>query len=208
MRRLLAVAVLFLAGSIGDAQAAVITFEDLALPPGTQLITTDVSSGGFVFDTLLDHSHLDNGTWAVGNGSTYLVIDASGAANNVTFSPLGGGPFTLSAIDLSKANTFSTTSAASVEVTGHLLGGGTVSTTFALTPGFTFSTFLFDSSWTNLSSVVLNGIGSACCGPVPGNYFALDNVVVDTTAVPEPGALTLLGLGSAYLIARRRASHR
>ena len=207
MRRLLAVAILVVAGSIGNAQAAVITFEDVAVAPGTQLNVTDVISGGFLFNTLLDHGHLDNGIWASGNGTTYMVIDAFGAANNVTFSPLGGGPFALSGIDLSKANTFSTTSATSVEVTGHLLGGGTVSTTFAL-PGFTFSTFLFDSSWTNLSSVVLYGIGSACCGSVPGNYFALDNVVVDTTAVPEPGALTLLGLGSAYLIARRRASHR
>lgn len=57
----------------------------------------------------------------------------------------------------------------------------------------------FDSDWQNLASVTLLGIGD----PAGGNYWALDNIVVDT-AVPEPGTLTLLGLGSACLIRRRR----
>lgn len=203
MKRLMVVAALVIAGSIVNAQAAVITFEDLPLDPvGTA--GGDRISGGFFFDTLLDHSHIDDGTsWGADNGTTIMVIDAFGAANNVTFSPLGGGPFTLTGIDLSKANTFSTTSAQNVEVIGNLVGGGTVGTLLALTPDFQFATFVFDSSWTNLSSVVLNGIGATCCGPVPGNYYAVDNIVVGT-AVPEPAVLSLLALGSGYLIRRRR----
>lgn len=109
-------------------------------------------------------------------------------------------------IDLSKANTFEATSAQGVEITGNLWGGGTVSTTLGLS-GFAFTTFAFDSSWNNPSSVVLNGIGSACCGPVPGNYYAVDNIVV-TVAAPEPGTFSLLGLGSAYVVGRRRRSRR
>jgi hypothetical protein len=208
MKRLLAVAVLVLAGTIGNAHAAVITFEDLPVDaPGTA--GGDRISGGFLFDTLLDHSHLDDGTfWGTSNGTTIMVIDAFGAPNNVTFSPIGGGSFSVTAIDLSKANTFSTTSAESVQVTGNLAGGGTVSTTFALAPDFNFATFAFDSSFTNLLSVVLSGSGSSCCGQQPGNYFAIDNIVVETAAVPEPAALTLFALGSAYLIARRRRNHR
>ena len=206
MKRLVAVGLLVLAGSIGSAQAAVITFEDVALdPPGT--FGGDRISGGFFFDSLIDHSHIDDGTdWGANNGTTIMVIDAFGGPNRVTFSPLGGGPFALTGIDLSRANTFSTTSATSVEFTGHLAGGGTVSTTFALPAGFSFTTFTFDASWTNLLSVVMNGVGSTCCGPTPGNYFGIDNIVVET--VPEPGVLTLFGLGSAYLIARRRRIRR
>lgn len=117
-----------------------ITFEDLPLDPaGTS--GGDRISGGFLFDTLLDHSHLDDGTtWGANNGTRILVIDAfGGAANNVTVSPIGGGSFALTQIDLSKANTFSTTSAQRVEITGNLSGGGTVFRTIALSD-FTFAT--------------------------------------------------------------------
>jgi len=49
--------------------------------------------------------------------------------------------------------------------------------------------------------VVLQGTGGD-----PGNYLGIDTIVVDT--VPEPGTLTLLGLGSAYLVRRRRRHSR
>ena len=94
-------------------------------------------------------------------------------------------------------------------MTGNLFGGGTIFTILALdnnlvngVPGNYFQTFAFDAGWGNLSSVKLSGVGALGCG----NYYAIDNVVVSAAAaaVPEPGTLTLLGLGSAYLIRRRR----
>ena len=42
---------------------------------------------------------------------------------------------------------------------------------------------------------------------VGSNYYAIDNVVVGA-AVPEPGTLSLFGLGCAYLSGRRRRNHR
>jgi hypothetical protein len=50
--------------------------------------------------------------------------------------------------------------------------------------------------------VILKGIGSASSE----DNFAIDNVVVDVAdvPVPEPGTLSLLGLGSAYVFGRRR----
>jgi hypothetical protein len=104
-----------------------------------------------------------------------------------------------------------------ITVTGNKVGGTTVSATLFLDGIFDgpggqpdFQTFAFGPEWANLVSVVLLGTGGT--SPFPGlsplNYFAIDNVVVDTAAVPEPGTLTLLGLGSAYLIRRRRRNRR
>ena len=207
MRRLLVLVALILAGSISNAQAAVITFEDLPVdPPGT--FDGDRISGGFLFDSPGNHTHIDDGTsWGTSNGTKILVLDF-GNPIDITFSPIGGGAFALAAIDLSKANTFNTTSATNVGILGNLVGGGTVSTSVALNPNFVFTTFTFDSSWTNLASVVLDAFGSTCCGDLPGNYFAVDNIVVGAATVPEPGMLSLLGLGTAYVLGRRRRSRR
>jgi hypothetical protein len=92
-------------GSIGSAQAAVITFEDLPVdPPGT--FDGDRISGGFFFDSPTNHTHVDDGTnWGADNGTTIMVIDAFGADNDIIFSQIGGGPFALTGIDLSRANT-------------------------------------------------------------------------------------------------------
>jgi hypothetical protein len=64
-----------------------------------------------------------------------------------------------------------------------------------------FQTFVLGPEFGNLASFRLTG-GGALAGR-GGNYYAIDNVVVDA-AVPEPATLSLLGLGSAYLVARRR----
>ena len=222
MKRILALAALILAGSIGSAQAATITFEDLTLDTGGA--GGDRTSGGFFFDTALDHSHIDNGTWGTSNGTQFMMIDnvavnPNGINNATTFSPTVGAPFTLTSIDISEAGGIGSisTTARQIEVTGNLFGGGTVSTLLNLDLNFIdgvtanyFQIFTFDPTWMNLSSVSLNGIGGQCCGPIPGNYFAIDNIVVDVAAtqVPEPGTLSLLGLGSAYLFGRRRRNRR
>ena len=234
MRRLFVVA-LVLAAGVRSAQATTVTFEDLALDSfGTG---GDRTSGGFFFDTALNHSHIDNGTggWNTSDGTQFMMIDnvavnPNGINNTTTFSPIGGGPFTLSSINISEAGGGGTaltggagccsTYAHQVRVTGNLLGGGTVFRLLTLDyngttiPTFGFETFTFNSSWENLSSVVLEGIGADCCGQTDaskGNYFAIDNVVVNAvavSAVPEPGTLTLLGLGSGYLIRRRQRDRR
>ncbi len=217
MRRLLALAALLVVGSIGNAQAATITFEDLAIDDGP-VVGGDRTSGGFFFDTATEHLHIVQAaaSWGTGNGTNFMLVDDVGgthppATNPITFSPTLGGPFALLSIDISEASQVISYSR-QIEVTGNVFGGGTVFTVLDLddnfvdsTPANYFQTFTFDPTWGNLSSVILQGINSQ---PLNGNYYAIDNIVVDTTAVPEPGTLSLLGLGSAYLIRRRRRNCR
>jgi len=211
MRRLLALGVLVLAGSVGTAQAAtIVTFDDLP-SDGAGSIPGIRVSGGFVF-TPATHSHViqspDPGD--ASNGTQYLSLDDVFGLDPVTFSPQGGGAFALSAFDIGEwSNTGAPNGvfAGQITVLGTLVGGGTLFTTLTVDgvkPAF--QTFTFDGTWTNLSSVTLKGIN----GNGLANSFGLDNVVVDVAAspVPEPGTLSLLGVGSAYVFGRRRRNRR
>ena len=209
MRRILALVVLVLAGNLGNAQATTITFEDHAVGSGVaQPLIGDPTSGGFLFDMLSNVYQFANNSAHVDNGSTYLVTE--GTPSQVTFSQIGGAPFALTSFDYAEWQEAGT--ARTITVTGNQVGGTTVSTTLTLDGIFDgpggqpdFQTAAFGPQWANLVSVVLLGTG-ATFGNL--NYFAMDNIVVGTAAVPEPGTLTLLGLGSAYLIRRRRRNCR
>ena len=210
MRRSIAIGVLVLAGSIGSAQAATINFEDVAVASGTEVFNSvDVISGGFLFDAL-NHSHTANRVWGTDNGGTHLVLDDFLGLNPLTISQVGGAPFALTSLDISDAHSqFGT--ARQVEVIGNLFGGGTVSRLLALNVnivdgvyGDYFETVMFDAAWGNLSSIVLNGLG----GSGVADFYAIDDIVVGpSAAVPEPGTLSLLGLGSVCLYRRRREKH-
>ena len=214
MRRLLALGVLVLLGSVGNAQATTITFEDHAVASGTaQPLNGDLTSGGFFFDMLSNFYQIANNSALVDNGGTYVVTE--GTPSQTTFSQIGGAPFALTSIDYAEWQgdiPGFVPYAQSITVTGNQVGGTTVSATLFVDGIFDgpggqqdFQTFTFDATWVNLSNVVLLGTG-ATFGNL--NYFAIDNIVVDTAAVPEPGTLTLLGLGSAYLIRRPRRNCR
>jgi len=212
MRRLLTFGALVFAASVGTAQATTITFEDHAVPSGTQTtcfsgIGCDLTSGGFFFDTLANHYHLANNTNLNGanvdDGSTYFVTDAD--PSQTTFSQVGDAAFALISIDY--AEWVGTNSARKITATGFRVGGTIVSADLFLDGIFDgqggaadFQTFNFDSTWTNLLSVKLVG-SNALTGTL--NYFAIDNLVV-SDAVPEPATLTLVGFGCAYMIRRRR----
>src|SRR4051794_13705752 len=75
MRRFLAIGVLVLVGSVGNAQATTITFEDLAIDDGA-VTGGDRTSGGFFFDSATNHSHIVEAatSWGTGNGTHFMLI--------------------------------------------------------------------------------------------------------------------------------------
>ena len=122
MKRLLGLGVLALAGSIGSAQAAVITFEDIAVGVGVDSFhagASDPVSGGFLFDAS-NHSHIANAAWATDNGGTYLVVDDVLGPDVLTISPQAGGAFALTSIDISEAHFSTSIFARQVQVVGNL----------------------------------------------------------------------------------------
>lgn len=183
-----------------DAQlpAATIDFEDLAVPPRTNLWAEDVTSRGFFFDSFQDHVHLDRDNFRVSNGTTYLATDDVPGFNPLTMSVAGGGTFTLSQLDMGEWWNENAT-ARTVTVTGNFAAGGSIVRTITLDLVFDgafgandFQTFTFN--WTNLTSLVFKGNGSLQAGE---NHFTLDNIVT-TNVVPEPANLLLLFVAAFY----------
>jgi hypothetical protein len=118
------------------------------------------------------------------NGTTRLV--ASGDQSNthayVDIAQIGGAPFSLSSFD---GATMFPGFRGRIEVIGSLDGGGTVNAFFDLTD--TFSPFVLPGSFVNLDSVRVFDTFSAGFRAGPGS-FSVDNLVVNTAAVPEPQA--------------------
>lgn len=197
---------LALAMTSAASMAAVVDFEDIAVGNGGNSIGGDRVSGGFVFDSLANHTHLANNSFRGNSGSTFLVTDGFAGANRTTMSAQGGSLFSISSLQLGEWND-GIELATQVTATGNLSGGGTIQQAFTLdgvlsTGGSNnFETFLFGAGWTNLTSVSFEataGTGS--------RYWAMDNIVVNaaTNNVPEPASMALLGLGLAGLAGLRR----
>ena len=168
MRRLLALVALALAGSVGNAQAATITFEDHAVPSGTAQPQRQPDFGWIFLRPSAPNDQFANNSARVDDGSTYLVIQGSLTRDNpfsqVTFSQIGGTPFALLSL-ISPSGRADLSAAATITVTGNRVGGGTVdpcssrtATSMQAAADTDFQTFAFGPQWTNLASVVLLGL--------------------------------------------------
>jgi hypothetical protein len=184
------------------AHAVTIAFDSLATTSNTFVaVGASYSEQGF---TVTDNSGFAPPNYGLATwGSSAVSYTGSqslfnnGIDQETTLTKDGGGTFSLNSIDLSEL--FNPSSAVTVNFTGFLFGGGTVTQSFTTDGVFGAQTFVFNTSFGNVTSV--SWFQSA-----PFHQF--DNIVVDAASVPEPSPLPgLLGLGTisgAALIRRSR----
>ncbi len=174
------------------AVADTITFSGLE-QPGTSLvhIADPYFEGGYRI--------INGGELYYGQQSSYLYAGSAGLHERIsngliTLNRVDGAAFNLHSINLSTLVVNGTSPA--VVFTGFLVGGGTVTQTFTPTV-FGFTTFVFNSSFVNLTSVTWRQ------GTDEYNAHQFDNIVV-TTTVPEPATMALLGSGLIGVAAKLR----
>jgi hypothetical protein len=213
MKRLLGLTALVILAGATLASAVTVDFEDLGVPPGSQVFdSTTYSSRGFVFTSgpdafqvpgMPDHLHVGSRvTWGY-NGTTILLPHG-----HAVMTAAGGQLFSLRSVDLAG---FPANLEDPVHVIGTYADDSTVTHVLTLDglvdgPGneVDFESFVLPSSFTGLQRVdfKLNGTGN-------GNFEALMGIDdLDATAVPEPTSIALLALGLMGGAGGRRLARR
>ena len=184
--------ILCLVSVSSNSSAVTIDMEGIA-PTANISNETNSTNNFFGFNVFVASGHYidsawpDAGTIRAGNGTDYLGIDS---ILDVTITQANGDPFNILSFDATDVFIDGDFIPNLVfAVSGVLNGGGTVSQNFTTDADTSFETFVFDSSWKNLSSVTFTQANS---------HGAYDNIVV--TAVPVPAAVWLFGGGLAFLI--------
>jgi hypothetical protein len=185
--------------------ATTITFETVSVNGCTDPLTTTVSDG-FTFTSL--HHHVCDGTSVnfVSNESNYLALEV---ATSVTMTESEGTPFSLTGFDLGEVELPPAAAYAPyLDITGLLVGGGTVTTARILLDGLAdgaggVSDFqpVILTGFDNLLSVTFTGFTQPV-GGTPTSIFSLDNI--DATPVPEPASILLVGAGLVGAVKRFR----
>ena len=186
------------------AQAGIITFEPLdefgvAQVDGEQTTAQGfnlrLSSGNatsfFIAGSEGAGSYASNGSQSLyaANDADIVLTGIGGAAFNFASFELGGG--NLACLDPTQAGNVGPW-ATQLDLIGLLADGTQLMSSFLIDP-LSARLFTFAVNWSNLTEVQFR---------VAGGDYSLDNISLQT--VPEPGSLTLLGLGLSGIIVSRR----
>ena len=187
----------FFLGFISTADAAVITFNGYGVNSDNP-VTVD----GYIF-TYIDGNGRAIGTPAdlaneLGNGSDFITCrDGNDGDCTISMTQSGGGVFSLQSFD--GADGLFNIGGRTIEITGTLFGGGTITDTFT-TVANTFTPYSLSDGFVDLVSVNFRGFGQG------DSMISFDNIEVNP--VPIPAAAWLFGSGLLGLIgiARKKAA--
>lgn len=181
--------------TFAHANTVVIDFQQLELVNGNvNLVGAPYLEGGF--QIALSTSGSGSATLAnLGTlrgdyaGSTAMVANETGTVTStLTLTREDGGTFDALSIDL--AHWIANSTVQTVDFTGDLLGGGTVSlvSPFSLSTGaFALQTFNFPANFQNLVSLSWEIQGGGA-----GHRAQWDNITLSANAVPETSAWALI----------------
>lgn len=202
---------LFGYGSLNAATVSTITFDPPSLIGGSKLLS-NYTEGAMQFSGRFGHSDSASGPTPQGdvsatNGSAYLSLGFSG---QVRFERYDGGLFDLLSVDLAEYSTVAIHPPTIVFIgyfadfskTTTIFTTDNIIQTFDDTPRdfvTDFETLIFDSSFRDLLYVELIR-GNRFTDPLFSSSFAMDNIKVEYSTIPLPGALVMLlsGLFSLF----------
>ena len=199
----------------GDlVQADLVSFEDIATPRNFNVQNPTFVSGNYSFTqagTGVSSFHAvarDDQSNIPNRGSNTYIGDG-GAPASIVMVESNGASFDLISVFAAEGRNTNTGyfdfSSRSIDVLGTFAAGGTISANLNLdlfaqeddSNDFELFTFV---GFEQLSSVQFTGVG----GPYNGHSFALDDINVVSTAVPELGSFALFATGLIGLGFNRR----